>query len=118
MQTIYAPCMVLFLQRSFGVTCWEILTCGKILYPGVDPSELPKFLERGRRLEKHDDAACAKTMIVHTQTHTHTHTHTHTLKQYQHACALLSTGIHSVMFENLGYLIKEQIDVKVLGFRP
>ena len=46
------------------MTCWEIFTCGKIPYPGVDSSELPKSLERGRRLEKPDNAACSDTMLA------------------------------------------------------
>ena len=58
------------------MTCWEIFTCGKIPYPGVDPSELPKFLARGRRLEKPENAACSDTMLAHTHSHTHIHTHT------------------------------------------
>ena len=61
--------MIKFLQWSFGVTCWEIFTCGKIPYPGVDPSELPKFLESGRRLEKSENAACSDTMLAHTHVH-------------------------------------------------
>ena len=81
--------MIKFLQWSFGVTCWEIFTCGKIPYPGVDPSELPKFLESGRRLEKPENAACSDTMLAHT--------HTHTCTTYTH------TSMHSVMFENLCY---------------
>ena len=101
--------MVKCLQWSFGVTCWEIFTCGKIPYPGVDPSELPKFLERGRRLEKPENAACSDAMLAHTQslscaqTLTCTHTDTH-----------MQTPTH-VMFENF-MLFKVQIDVKVLGF--
>ena len=59
------------------MTCWEIFTCGKLPYPGVDPSDLPKFLERGRRLEKPDNAACSDIMLAHTHTHTHIHTHMH-----------------------------------------
>ena len=57
------------------MTCWEIFTCGKIPYPGVDPSELPTFLGRGRRLEKPENAACSDTMLAHTYTHTCTHTY-------------------------------------------
>ena len=52
----------LSLQWSYGVTCWEVFTCGKLPYAGMDPCDLPKFLERGRRLEKPENAACPETM--------------------------------------------------------
>ena len=52
----------LSLQWSYGVACWEVFTCGKLPYAGVDPCDLPKFLERGRRLEKPENAACPETM--------------------------------------------------------
>eukprot|EP00731_Ephydatia_muelleri_P021558 Em0014g149a len=47
---------------SYGVTCWEIFTCGRLPYAGVDPCDLPKLLERGRRLERPENAACPETM--------------------------------------------------------
>ena len=50
------------LQWSYGVACWEVFTCGKLPYAGVDPTDLPNFLERGRRLEKPENAACPETM--------------------------------------------------------
>ena len=79
-----------FLQWSFGVTCWEIFTCGKIPYPGVDSSELPKFLERGRRLEKPENAACYDILLVYKHT-THICTQrTRTHSQTAHRLAQLN----------------------------
>lgn len=49
-------------QWSYGVTCWEIFTCGKLPYAGVDPCDLPKLLERGRRLERPENVACPDAM--------------------------------------------------------
>ena len=66
------------LQWSYGVTCWELFTGGKIPYPGVDPVSLPSLLESGHRLDKPKNAACSEKMYdvstlllhcIHTQTH-------------------------------------------------
>ncbi len=53
------------LQWSFGVTCWEVFSAGKIPYPGVDPSSLAKMLVQGDRLEKPLNSACTDEMLVH-----------------------------------------------------
>ena len=37
---------------SFGVTLWEIYSLGRNPYPGVGNSEMLKFLEEGKRMEK------------------------------------------------------------------
>jgi len=50
------------LQWSFGVTCWEIFTAGKIPYGGVDPLMLAELLEAGERLYKPSNAACSDEM--------------------------------------------------------
>ena len=50
------------LQWSFGVTCWEVFTAGKIPYAGVDPLSLAQLLEDGRRLGKPSNAACSDEM--------------------------------------------------------
>ena len=50
------------LQWSYGVTCWELFTGGKIPYPGVDPVSLPSLLESGHRLYKPKNAACSEEM--------------------------------------------------------
>jgi len=50
------------LQWSFGVTCWEIFTAGKIPYGGVDPLMLAELLEGGERLHKPSNAACSEEM--------------------------------------------------------
>ena len=53
-----------FFQWSYGVTCWELFTGGKIPYPGVDPVSLPSLLESGHRLDKPENAACSEEMLV------------------------------------------------------
>ena len=50
------------LQWSYGVTCWELFTGGKIPYPGVDPVSLSGLLESGHRLDKPKNAACSEEM--------------------------------------------------------
>jgi len=50
------------LQWSFGVTCWEVFSAGKIPYGGVDPLTMIQLLESGRRLDKPSNAACSEEM--------------------------------------------------------
>ena len=50
------------MQWSFGVTCWEVFSLGKIPYPGVDPFTLIKFLDNGGRLDPPANAACSQEM--------------------------------------------------------
>ncbi|VBB29496.1 unnamed protein product [Acanthocheilonema viteae] len=37
---------------SFGVTLWELLSCGQQPYPDIDPDEMATVLERGKRLSQ------------------------------------------------------------------
>ena len=50
------------MQWSYGVTCWELFTGGKIPYPGVDPVSLSGLLESGHRLDRPNNAACSEEM--------------------------------------------------------
>ncbi|CAI8054941.1 Tyrosine-protein kinase transforming protein RYK [Geodia barretti] len=43
---------------SYGVTMWEIFTCGRVPYAGIHAMGLLKQLKRGERLEKPDNKAC------------------------------------------------------------
>ncbi|CAI8029843.1 Tyrosine-protein kinase transforming protein RYK, partial [Geodia barretti] len=43
---------------SYGVTMWEIFTCGRVPYAGIHAMGLLKGLKRGERLEKPDNKAC------------------------------------------------------------
>ena len=45
-------------QWSFGVTVWEIFTCGRIPYTGIPAMGLLKELQRGQTLERPDNEAC------------------------------------------------------------
>ena len=51
------------LQWSYGVTCWEIFSLGRIPYPGVDNAEVIKTLKTGERLDKPD--LCPSDLYVH-----------------------------------------------------
>ena len=57
-------CKSLILQWSFGVTCWEAFSGGKIPYPGVSPVDLPKMLKGGMRLDYPSNAANTTEMYV------------------------------------------------------
>ena len=53
-------CLLLltFSQWSFGVTCWEVFSGGRIPYPAVDVMSILQLHEKGTRLEKPANAAC------------------------------------------------------------
>ena len=50
------------IQWAFGVTMWEIFTCGRTPYSGVPAMSLLKTLKRGERLEKPDNKALNEEM--------------------------------------------------------
>jgi hypothetical protein len=37
---------------AFGVTCWEVVTRATIPYPTVEPMQILKYLDEGKRMEK------------------------------------------------------------------
>ena len=49
-------------QWSFGITCWEVFSGGKMPYPAIPPFSLLSFLQEGHRLEKPPNAACSDEM--------------------------------------------------------
>ena len=48
------------IQWSYGVTCWEIFSGGKVPYGGITPMSLLKMLQEGYRMEKPNNAACSQ----------------------------------------------------------
>ena len=44
--------MISLIQWSYGVTCWEIFSLGRVPYPGVDNANVMKLLKGGSRLEQ------------------------------------------------------------------
>ena len=54
----------LCVQWAFGVTAWEIFTCGRIPYAGISAMGLLKALQSGEKLEKPDNEVCQDEMLV------------------------------------------------------
>ena len=50
------------MQWSYGVLCWEVFSCGKSPYPGIDPTGVVKLLDTGGRLECPHNEACSNEM--------------------------------------------------------
>lgn len=46
-------------QWSFGVTCWEVFSGGKVPYGGLSPTYMPKLLKDGERMGAPINAACS-----------------------------------------------------------
>ena len=51
-------------QWAFGVTVWELFTCGRIPYSGIPVMSVLKLLKAGQRLEKPENTACSNEMLV------------------------------------------------------
>ena len=52
------------MQWSFGVTCWELFSGGKVPYGGLSPMSLHHLLLEGHRMEKPTNAACSDEMLA------------------------------------------------------
>ena len=53
-----------FSQWAFGVTCWEVFTCGQVPYRGINAMSLMRTLRNGERLDKPNNSACSQEMSV------------------------------------------------------
>lgn len=61
---ICAFLLILLLQWSYGVTCWEVFTCGKVPYVEVPTPTLVRQLRNGLRLERPQNIVCSDKMYV------------------------------------------------------
>ena len=52
----------LYMQWAFGVTCWEVFTCGRVPYSGITPLSLLGALRNGERLDTPNNTACSDEM--------------------------------------------------------
>ena len=57
-------CALLYMQWSYGVTCWEIFSGGQSPYTHVRPSTLLTYLRTGQRLDIPDNLACSDEVYV------------------------------------------------------
>ena len=54
----------IFVKWSFGVTCWEVFTCGGVPYAGVPVTTLLSELRSGHRLNRPTNLSCSDDMYV------------------------------------------------------
>ena len=59
---------VLSHQWSYGVTCWEVFTCGRVPYTGVPVMTLLSELNSGHRLDRPSNITCSNEMYHYTVT--------------------------------------------------
>ena len=57
-------CFHVSTQWAFGVTVWELFTCGSVPYSGISIMSVLKAIKAGQRLEKPENAACSNEMLV------------------------------------------------------
>ena len=50
------------MQWSFGVTCWEVFTCGGVPYAGIRAVSILNELRRGYRLDRPSNITCSDNM--------------------------------------------------------
>ena len=50
-------------QWAFGVTVWELFTCGRVPFSGIPVTSVLKELKAGHRLEKPENTACYDEML-------------------------------------------------------
>ena len=51
-------------QWAFGVTVWELFTCGRVPYSGISVMSVLRLLKAGQRLDKPENTACSNEMLV------------------------------------------------------
>ena len=51
-------------QWAFGVTVWELFTCGRVPYSGIPVRNVLKTLKAGQTLEKPENTTCSNEMLV------------------------------------------------------
>ena len=50
------------LKWAFGVTCWEVFTCGGVPYAGIPAMSLLSQLRNGHRLDRPSNVTCSDDM--------------------------------------------------------
>ena len=60
----YKVLMNVSTQWAFGVTVWELFTCGRVPYSGIPVMSVLRLLKAGQRLEKPENTACSNEMLV------------------------------------------------------
>ena len=62
---LYVLAALHFHSCTFGVTCWEIFTCGRVPYHRISAMDLLFTLKNGERPEKLYNGAWSDEMYVH-----------------------------------------------------
>ena len=79
---------ILLFQWSYGITCWEIFSLGRIPYPGVDNANVITLLKGGKRLDQPE--LCPSKVLV---TNMHSVHNSSTYVQYVYVCRAIANRI-------------------------